>query len=143
MSKLFNRGKIRFQSAQANWNHRLEDDAFVDAACFDLQQAIEFILKYLVEMQGEAFIRNHDLNAQLNKLARLGIWAPVLEKIKSKAYIFNSWETETRYKDNFVALNSDVIEAFEICEELIQFVEEFCATHTTVDKLNCFDDVEC
>lgn len=42
MSKLFGRGRVRLVSAKANWSHRLEDDAYIDAACFDLQQSMGF-----------------------------------------------------------------------------------------------------
>lgn len=66
---------------------------------------------------------NHDLNAQLNSLKRLKVYYKVFDAIRDRAYVFNSWETETRYKDSFIALSEDVELAIQICEELIQIIE--------------------
>ena len=39
------------------------DDAYIDECCFNLQQVVEFTLKYIVEMSGEEYIENHDIRA--------------------------------------------------------------------------------
>lgn len=141
MSKLFSRAKTRLQTAKYSWKMRREDDSYVDAACFDLQQCMEFCLKTLVELNNESYVQNHDLRAQLNKLAKIGVNFPVFEKIAQNASTFNSWETESRYKDSFVALSQDVELAFQICEELIQNVDELI-TKENLPKINLFEDKE-
>lgn len=123
MSKLLSRSEARLKSAEYEWGMRNYDDAFIDSACFDLQQSMEFALKYLIEMKGERYITVHDLNAHLNKIAKLGITHPVFEKIRLKVYTYNSWETESRYKDSFVPLAADVEEAIQLCHDLIDYIK--------------------
>jgi HEPN domain-containing protein len=53
MSKLLARAKAKRTNAENNYNYMSIDDAYIDECCFNLQQAIEFSLKYLVEMYGE------------------------------------------------------------------------------------------
>ena len=71
MSKLLARAKAKKYSADNSYNLMSIDDAYIDECCFNLQQAIEFTLKYLVEMSGERYIENHDIRAQINKLKSL------------------------------------------------------------------------
>lgn len=139
MSKLFKRAKSCLYTAKCCWQMRKEDDAFVDKACFDLQQCMEFCLKALVELNGETYVQNHDLRAQLNKLNKKGVNLPVFVEIAQNAATFNSWETESRYKDSFVALSQDVDLAFRICEDLITEIEKTITT-TDVSKMNLFEE---
>ena len=71
MSKLLARAKAKKSSAENSYNNMSLDDAYIDECCFNLQQAIEFTLKYLVEMSGERYIENHDIRAQINKLNKI------------------------------------------------------------------------
>ena len=139
MSKLYSRAKVRLHSAENNWKMRKEDDAYIDVACFDLQQSIEFSLKALVELHGESYAQNHDLRAQLNKLAKLNVNYDVFQKIAQNASTFNSWETESRYKDSFIALEKDVQLAIQISRELLAIVEKEL-NNTKIQSMNLFKD---
>lgn len=44
MSTLYDRSKVSIWKASLSLQHATGDDAFLDSACFDTQQAIEFIL---------------------------------------------------------------------------------------------------
>lgn len=123
MSKLLARAKAKRFSAENSYNFMSIDDAYIDECCFNLQQAIEFSLKYLVEMSGEEYIENHDIRAQMNLLKRLNKFIPCEEKLRSLASVINSWEVETRYNDNFVALLEDINEIRVIADELINYCD--------------------
>lgn len=138
MSKLLSRSSARLSSAKSNWDKRNYDDAYVDLTCFDLKQSMEFALKYLIEMNGERYVTTHDLNAQLNKIDKMNIHDPVLEKVRLKSYVYNSWETESRYKDSFIPLAADVEEAISVCKELILFVESNTNQKAELNKLTAF-----
>ena len=131
MSKLYSRAKVRLHSAENNWKMRKEDDAYIDAACFDLQQSIEFSLNALIKLHGDNYVQNHDLRAQLNKLAKLNVDYDVFQKIAQNASTFNSWETEARYENSFTALEEDVQLAFQISKELLSIVDK---------EVNLFED---
>ena len=124
MSKLLARAKAKKSSAENSYNNMSLDDAYIDECCFNLQQAIEFTLKYLVEMAGEHYIENHDIRAQMNMLKRIDKYFPCEEKLRSMASTINSWEVDTRYNDNFVALLEDIDDAMKIADELIEYCEK-------------------
>lgn len=123
MSKLLARAKAKRFSAENSYNNMAIDDAYIDECCFNLQQAIEFSLKYLVEMSGEAYIENHDIRAQMNKLKKMDKYFPCEEQLRLMASTINSWEVDTRYNDNFIALLEDIDDARAIADELIAYCE--------------------
>ena len=124
MSKLLARAKAKRSSAENSYNNMSIDDAYVDECCFNLQQVIEFSLKYLVEMAGENYVENHDIRAQMNKLKKLGKFIPCEEKLRLLASTINSWEVETRCNDNFVALLEDINDVKKIADELIEYCDK-------------------
>ena len=124
MSKLLARAKAKRSSAENSYNNMAIDDAYVDECCFNLQQVIEFSLKYLVEMAGENYVENHDIRAQMNQLKKLGKFIPCEEKLRLMASTINSWEVETRYNDNFVALLEDIDDVKKIADELIEYCDK-------------------
>ena len=124
MSKLLARAKAKRFSAENSYFKISIDDAYIDECCFNLQQAIEFSLKYLVEMYGERYIENHDIRAQMNKLKSLNKFIPCENELRMMASTLNSWEVETRYNDNFVALLEDIDMAREIADKVIKYCED-------------------
>ena len=124
MSKLLARAKAKKFNADNSYNYISVDDAYVDECCFNLQQTIEFCLKYLVEINGEYYSENHDIRAQMNILKSLGKFIPCEEKLRLMASTINSWEVETRCNDNFVALLEDIDEVRIIATELIDYCEK-------------------
>lgn len=124
MSKLLARAKVKKFSADNSYNYISVDDAYIDECCFNLQQTIEFCLKYLVEISGEKYIENHDIRAQMSILKRLEKYIPCEEQLRQMASTLNSWAVETRYNDNFVALIEDIEDAKVIAEELIIYCDK-------------------
>lgn len=59
-------------------------------------------LKFLIEIHGEAYVANHDIRAQMNKLCRMGVDIPYYTELSNLASTLNSWEAESRYKDSFL-----------------------------------------
>ncbi|MDR1961514.1 MAG: HEPN domain-containing protein [Gracilibacteraceae bacterium] len=124
MSKLFGKGSVCLENAINNWKKSKTDDKMceflVDSACFNLQQSMEFFLKGFVQMQGQQYVKNHDLRAQINKLdfdKQAGL-SEICDEIRTNASTFNSWETDSRYKDSFVTTVDDVQKAISICQRL-------------------------
>lgn len=129
MSKLLARAKVKYINAKNNYKMIAEDDAFLDDVCYNLQQCIEYCLKYMVEMQGEAYIENHDVRAQINRLKGLGVDIPEEEKLRLMASLLNSWEAETRYNDDFLAVAEDIDAVMQIASVLLTH----CDALVTVD----------
>jgi len=124
MSKLYKRAKVQYFLAEECFIHMADDDVFIDACCYSLQQAIELSLKFLVEMNGDFYAENHDLRSNLNKLNKLNVSIPMEKELRSMASTLYSWETDPRYNDDFVALLSDVKDARNIARTLITYCDE-------------------
>ena len=140
MSKLFARAKVKKINADNDFRNLSLDDAFLDDCCYNLQQCIEACLKYIVELNGEEYVENHDVRAQLNKLSALGVNLSCTDKIRSIASTLNSWEVESRYNDNFTALLEDITDAKEIADELLEYcdslVQEDMGDETAAEESN-------
>lgn len=123
MSKLLSRAKVCYANAEFDYRKMMEDDCFVDGCCYNLQQSIEMSLKFLVELAGEAYAENHDIRANLNKLRFLNVVVPGEEKLRAMASTLYSWETESRYKESFVASIADIEEAFPLAQALLEHAD--------------------
>lgn len=123
MSKLLARAKVKRINAENDFDLLDQDDAFLDDCCYNLQQAIELALKYLVEMYGENYVENHDIRAQINKLKNMGINLPFESELRHLASVINSWEAESRYNDEFTAIIEDIKEVRALADKVIQYCE--------------------
>lgn len=123
MSKLLHRARVKLENAESDYRKIGEDDAYLDDCCFNLQQGIELMLKYAIEIHGGEYVRSHDIRAQLNVLNKLGVEVPGMELLRQNAQTFNDWEASSRYKDNFVALLEDIDLARACAKELLQFLD--------------------
>jgi len=120
MSKLLSRAGVALENAEHNYSRIGLDDCFMDACCYNLQQSIEFSLKFLVEMTGQQYAENHDIRANINLLNRVGCHVAKEKELRNMASTLYSWETESRYRDSFTALTQDVEEAFICARELLR-----------------------
>lgn len=123
MSKLLARAKVKLANAENDYYKLSVDDAYVDDCCYNLEQTIEYCLKYIVEMNGENYVENHDVRAQLNKLDKLNVDLPFKQDIRKMAQTINSWETESRYNDDFTALIEDINDAKKLAYEIIRYCD--------------------
>lgn len=112
MSKLLSRARVALENAEHNYRLIQQDDCYLDACCYNLQQAIEFSLKFLVEMTGQLYAENHDVRVNINILNRVDYHISYEREIRGMASTLYGWETESRYKDSFVAVIADVEDAF-------------------------------
>lgn len=128
MSKNFFRGCDNLETAEYKFSKSKQTDnteILLGSACFHLQQSMEFFLKTLVELTGQAPVQNHNLRANLNRLSREQIedLKDIIDTIDIKSTIYNDWEVDSRYNDNFVVLVSDIQEAIEICHCLKSYID--------------------
>ena len=134
MSSLLSRAKVKRENAENSYKKISTDDAYLDDCCYNLQQCIEFTLKFIVEENGESYVENHDIRAQLNKLKSLGLDVPERDSLRQIASTLNSWEAESRYSNNFLADIEDIDESRRIADALINFAESLiCETDPSMD----------
>jgi len=124
MSKLLARAKVKRVNAENDYLHLSEDDAYLDDCCYNLEQAIELSLKYIVEMNGEEYVEVHDIRAQLNKLRQIDVILPFDQDIRHMAVTLNSWQAESRYNDNFTAIIDDIEEARVLADKILNYADK-------------------
>ncbi len=125
MSKLLARARVKLENAERNYIKIGQDDAYLDDCCYNLQQAVELGLKYIIEMQGENYPETHDIRAQLNKIHSLDMNLPWADDIRHLASTINGWEAESRYNDDFTSLIEDVDEVLDIARQLLRYCGRF------------------
>ena len=78
-----------------------EDELFRDQCAYHLQQAVEKIIKHMLEMRGEPYSKTHNivlLQDQLNNNEVNKILGPF-------GSVFTSWEVTTRYAGEAISRN--------------------------------------
>ena len=121
MSKLLSRSKVSLEHAKSDYEKINNNDCYLDSCCFHLQQGIEFLLKGIVELNDAQYAKNHDIRANLNILNRLNIEIPCEKELRSMASTLYTWETESRYKESFIAAIKDIEDIFDIADALMQY----------------------
>ena len=124
MSKLFSLAKINLEHARLDYRMITADDCYLETCCFALQQCIEFQLKGIVELHGLSFAENHDIRSNLNILNRNGIAIPYEKELRLMANTLYQWETESRYKESFVAAVADIDEVMIYADALFDYISE-------------------
>lgn len=123
MSKLLNRASTKIDIAHAAWSKRDVDDAYVDATCFNIQQSMEMTLKYLIELSGNSYPRSHRIESIISVLDNIGVSASQIDAIRNKAAMYSVWESDSMYSDDFAVSSSDVLEAFQLTKDLIEYAK--------------------
>lgn len=139
MSKLLRRARVKRENAESDYQKIGIDDAYLDDCCFNLQQCIELSLKYAVEMHGGRYVENHDIRAQMNILNKLDVSVPGAETLRQNAETINSWETSSRYKDDFIALIEDIDAVRGCADALLNYLEEMTAEQQ-LETMQTFPD---
>ena len=123
MSRLLSRAKANYLMAEYIYTRVGEDDVYMDSCCYSLSQTIELALKFIVEMTGNNYAENHDVRANLNILVRASFELPFESELRNKAKLLYEWETESRYKESFVAAYADVDEVRALAKGILDFAE--------------------
>lgn len=123
MSRLLSRAKANYLMAEYIYTRVGEDDVYMDSCCYSLSQTIELALKFIVEMTGNNYAENHDIRANLNILQRTSSELPFETELRDKAKLLYEWETESRYKESFVAAYADVDEVRVLAKKVLDFAE--------------------
>ena len=74
-----------------------EDDAYLDIACFETQQALEFLIKEILNEKGIPYPKSHDIGFLLSLLAETGFTFEGFEPLVLLSGTVTDWEENSRY----------------------------------------------
>lgn len=114
MTTLLDRSLMRFKTAKRNILETTYDDAWCDGICFDLQQAIEFLIKWKLESIGVPYTKTHDIMVLCDLLYQNNIDIYQVPNLKERAAMITSWETSSRYGSGVLTTKTAIDEVVAI-----------------------------
>lgn len=121
------------------------DDMGLQLLAYHAQQAVEKALKYAYSHLGKRTPKTHDIRALLEGLSDVEEFSnsPLIADLTLRADTLTMWEEKTRYPNDYMATRKSVEEMVPYIEELIAFIEAFCAPkakhgHTGIRDMNLF-----
>lgn len=102
------------------------DEDFMDVACYHSQQAIEKLLKFIIEISGEDYPKTHDITRLCVVIETLpNIALP--DTLIMMSETLTLWEATSRCRDIFKATARQLEIAQEIFDELLTITERILA----------------
>lgn len=118
---LFELAKKDYAAVKKLMPNRSTDEYFLSIVCYHYQQAIEKLLKYLINLYGEKYPATHDIAVLCNLAENLGI--QISNELGLLATTLTDWESKTRYNASIVATIQQLDCVDAIYTELLAKVE--------------------
>lgn len=97
MSTMYSRSKIMYEQAIMALGKVAEDDAYLDIACFETQQAIEFLLKAILLEEGVEYGKTHHIGQLLELVLGTGFTFEKQDVLELLSDTITDWEESSRY----------------------------------------------
>lgn len=97
MSRMYNRANVAMDLAKMALNKVAIDDAYLDLACFNTQQAMEFLIKAILEENGRTYDKTHNIRYLLELLKDTGFQFNKMEDLENISDTVTQWEEKSRY----------------------------------------------
>ena len=97
MSTMYSRSVAMLRQAKNAILSVSEDDAFLDVACFETQQAVEFLIKAILLENGIPYDKSHDIRYLLVLLEEIPFTFEKQEALELLASTITDWEESGRY----------------------------------------------
>ena len=97
MSTMYSRSVAMLRQAKNAILSVSEDDAFLDVACFETQQAVEFLIKAILLENGIPYDKSHDIRYLLVLLEDIPFTFEKQEALELLASTITDWEESSRY----------------------------------------------
>lgn len=139
---LFELAKKDYAAVKKLMPHKSSDEYFLSIVCYHYQQAIEKLLKYLINMCGSKYPATHDIALLYNKCENLGVVLP--SELGLMATTLTDWEVKTRCSVNIVATIQQLECAEKIYNSLLEIINKRSVDtnenkNETTAKIKCFD----
>lgn len=95
--RFFRRGFLDYRAAENLAKMPENDEAYMNAVAYHLQQAVEKTLKAFLENVGVTVPNTHDIDKLVRMSRENGSQVILTEWVKEKADMLTRWETDTRY----------------------------------------------
>lgn len=97
MSTMYSRSVAMLSQAKNALLSVQEDDAFLDVACFETQQAVEFLIKAILLENGIPYDKSHDIRYLLSLLEDIPFEFEKQDALELLSSTITDWEESNRY----------------------------------------------
>lgn len=97
MSTMYSRSVAMLSQAKNALLSVQEDDAFLDVACFETQQAMEFLIKAILLENGTPYDKSHDIRYLLSLLEEIPFKFEKQDALELLSNTITDWEESSRY----------------------------------------------
>lgn len=97
MSTMYSRSVAMFQQSKNALKKVSEDDAYLDVACFETQQSLEFLMKAILLENGIGYDKSHDIRYLLFLLEETKFEFEKKDTLELLADTITDWEEGSRY----------------------------------------------
>jgi HEPN domain-containing protein len=94
---MYSRSMAMLCQAKNALEHVSEDEAFLDVACFETQQAVEFLIKAILLENGVEFEKSHDVRYLVALLEDIPFTFEKIDSLELLASTITDWEESSRY----------------------------------------------
>lgn len=120
--------------------HRMDDECFLSLCCFNMQQAHEMLLKYLLEYFNIDYKRTHDIDYLISTLETQ---VPVFcTELKDIADTLTDWESKSRYASNFLGTVREVERSQHVFSLMLNELEFNHLCINTEDYNYCYQYIK-
>ena len=97
MSTMYSRSAAMLEQSKNALKMVQEDDAYLDVACFETQQALEFLMKAILLENGIAYDKSHDIRYLLSLLKEVDFTFDKQDALEILSDTVTDWEEGSRY----------------------------------------------
>jgi len=99
----------------------LQDELSINIAAYHAQQAIEKLMKFIINLDGVVYPTTHNISALMDLAEERKVSFPAwLDDI---SFLLNGWATQTRYNASFIAAKRDVARILDLIDTWIKEIE--------------------
>ena len=120
MSILLEKAQHDYAVVQAM--QKINDEEYLDVCCYHIQQAIEKLLKYAIEMRGVNYPHTHNIALLYTEYCKLGY--EEVDNLELFAGTLTEWESSSRYKESFYATIKQLNIASNIFSQLLNILQD-------------------
>ena len=116
--RLFRAAYTDYELAEAIYKIPRNDEAFLNAVAYHLQQSVEKLLKAFLECKGVTVPNTHDIYKLVRMSRDNGSNIVLTEWLEDKADTITRWETDTRYNMDYCVEAEKVQQGMEKIKDL-------------------------
>ncbi len=99
----------------------MQDELSINIAAYHAQQAIEKLMKAMLNLEGVAYPATHNISLLIDVAQEKEVHFP--DWLDDITFLLNGWATQTRYNASFVASRRDVTRILALIDNWIQEIE--------------------